>query len=129
MDFQHTDDRRMLADALDRWVSQAYPFDTRMALLKTEAGHSPQLLLQLGELGAIGALFTEAQGGLAGNGFDIAIVFESLGKGLVTEPLWASAVLAGSALAAAGAAEAHRGEADAAHRQAVEQEFMQLAHG
>jgi alkylation response protein AidB-like acyl-CoA dehydrogenase len=106
MDFQHTDDRRMLADALDRWVAQACGFDTRMALLKTDAGHSPQRLRQLGELGAIGALFTEAQGGLAGHGFDIAIVFEAMGKGLVNEPLFASAALAGSALAAAGAADA-----------------------
>ena len=105
MDFQHTDDRRMLADALDRWVAQAYTFDTRMALLQTEAGHSPQLLQQLGELGAIGALFTEAQGGLAGSGFDIAVVCEALGKGLVTEPLLPSALMAGGALAAAGAAE------------------------
>jgi alkylation response protein AidB-like acyl-CoA dehydrogenase len=106
MDFRHSDDRRMLADALDRWVAQAYTFDTRMALLKTDAGHSPQLWRQLGELGAIGALFTEAQGGLAGSGFDIAVVCEALGKGLVSEPLLASGVLAGTALAQAGAAQA-----------------------
>ncbi|MEY4764849.1 MAG: hypothetical protein RI907_1522 [Pseudomonadota bacterium] len=105
MDFQHTDDRRMLADALDRWISQACTFDTRMALHRSEAGHSPALLRQLGDLGGLGALFTEAQGGLAGSGFDIAIVFEALGKGNVNEPVLASAVLAGGVLAAAGAFE------------------------
>jgi alkylation response protein AidB-like acyl-CoA dehydrogenase len=105
MDFQHSDDRRMLAYALDRWVAQAYTFDTRMALLSSPAGHSPQLHAQLGELGALGALFTERQGGLAGSGFDIAVVCEALGKGLVSEPVYASGLLAGGALAAAGAFE------------------------
>jgi alkylation response protein AidB-like acyl-CoA dehydrogenase len=47
-------------------------------------------------------LFTEAQGGFGGDGFDLAVVFESLGRGLVVEPFLASAVLAGSALAHAG---------------------------
>ncbi len=106
MDFQHTDDRRMLADALDRWVGHTCTFDARLAAQASEAGHQRAWLAQLGELGALGALFTEAQGGLAGEGFDIAVVFEALGKGNVNEPVLASAVLAGGALAAAGAFEA-----------------------
>jgi alkylation response protein AidB-like acyl-CoA dehydrogenase len=57
---------------------------------------------QFAELGVIGALFTEDDGGFGGGGFDIAVVFEALGRGLVVEPLLATAVLAGSALAHAG---------------------------
>jgi alkylation response protein AidB-like acyl-CoA dehydrogenase len=50
----------------------------------------------------IGALHGEGRGGFGGTGFDIAVVFEQLGRGLVVEPFLASAVLAGSAIAAAG---------------------------
>ncbi len=49
-------------------------------------GMSPALWGQFAELGAIGALFPEADGGFGGAGFDIAVVFESLGRGLVVEP-------------------------------------------
>jgi alkylation response protein AidB-like acyl-CoA dehydrogenase len=57
---------------------------------------------QFAELGVIGALFREDDGGFGGSGFDIAVVFEALGRGLVVEPLLGSAVLAGEAIAAAG---------------------------
>ena len=50
----------------------------------------------------IGALFTEAQGGFGGAGFDIAVVFEELGRAGVVEPFLDSALLGGRLLAAAG---------------------------
>jgi len=49
----------------------------------------------------IGALFGEADGGFGGGGFDIAVVFEALGRGLVVEPLL-GAVMVGEAISAAG---------------------------
>jgi len=128
MDFQHSDDRRMLADALDRWVAQAYTFDTRMALLTSANGHSPKLHQQLGELGALGALFTEAEGGLAGSGFDIAVVCEALGKGLVNEPVFASGLLAGGALAAAGASQAQHPHAAVLSAVQAGEAIATLAH-
>jgi alkylation response protein AidB-like acyl-CoA dehydrogenase len=57
---------------------------------------------QFAELGVIGALFREEDGGFGGSGFDIAVVFEALGRGLVLEPFLGSAILAGEAIAAAG---------------------------
>jgi alkylation response protein AidB-like acyl-CoA dehydrogenase len=56
---------------------------------------------QFAELGAIGALFPEAEGGFGGAGFDVAVVFEALGRGLVVEP-FLGALVVGRALAAAG---------------------------
>ena len=102
MNFTHTEDRRMLADALDRYVAEQYSIDTRHQISQSAQGYSPVQWAKFAELGVIGALFTEAQGGFGGDGFDIAVVFESLGRGLVVEPFLASAVLAGSALAHAG---------------------------
>jgi alkylation response protein AidB-like acyl-CoA dehydrogenase len=100
MNFQHTDDRRMLADTLDRFIRDKYPFATRDRIAKSPQGFSREIWQELAELGVIGALFSEADGGFGGEGFDIAVVFESLGRGLVVEPLLC-AVLAGRAIAAA----------------------------
>lgn len=102
MNFTHTEDRRMLADSLDRYVAEQYSLETRHKISQSAQGYSPGQWARFAELGVIGALFTEAQGGFGGDGFDIAVVFESLGRGLVVEPFLASAVLAGSALAHAG---------------------------
>lgn len=102
MNFAHTEDRRMLADTLDRYVAEQYGFEARMAIAKSDSGFSRDQWATFAELGAVGVLFSEADGGYGGAGFDLAVVFESLGRGLVLEPFLASAVLAGSALAHAG---------------------------
>ncbi len=101
MNFQHTDDRRMLADSLNRFVSEQYAFATRDRIASSPEGCSPELWRQFAELGAIGALFSEDDGGFAGGGFDIALIFEALGRGLVVEPFLGS-LLAGTAIADAG---------------------------
>ncbi|MGV8891870.1 MAG: acyl-CoA dehydrogenase family protein [Burkholderiaceae bacterium] len=102
MNFEHTEEQRMLADSLNRFIAEQYSFETRDGIVKTPHGFSPKIWQQFADLGVIGALFREADGGFGGNGFDIAVVFEALGRGLVVEPLLSSAVLAGEAIAAAG---------------------------
>ncbi len=97
MNFQHTEDRRMLSDSLNRFVAEQYVFETRDRIAGSAQGYSPELWRQFAEIGVIGALFSEADGGFAGGGFDIAVVFEALGRGLVVEP-FLPAVLAGSAI-------------------------------
>ncbi|WP_418315064.1 acyl-CoA dehydrogenase family protein [Piscinibacter sakaiensis] len=101
MNFQHTDDRRMLADSLNRFVAKQYGFETRDRIARSPEGCSADLWRQFAELGVIGALFSEEDGGFAGGGFDIAVVFEALGRGLVVEPFLGT-MLAGSAIAFAG---------------------------
>jgi alkylation response protein AidB-like acyl-CoA dehydrogenase len=83
-------------------VAEQYSIETRHHISQTPQGYSTEQWRRFAELGIIGALFTEADGGFGGQGFDIAVVFESLGRGLVLEPFLASAVLAGGALVHAG---------------------------
>ena len=104
MNFEHSEDRRMLADSLNRFVSEQFTTEQRNTVAYGAAGHSPQLYAQLAEIGAIGALFPESAGGLGGAGFDISLVFECLGRGLLTEPLL-GALLVGQGLVLAGNAE------------------------
>lgn len=104
MDFSHSDDRRMLGDTLQRFVAENCGPFVRAKAAKTAPGYDPALWARFAELGVIGALFTADQGGFGGGGFDLMVVFEQLGHGLVAEP-FLSALMAGRALAAAGRAD------------------------
>jgi len=106
MDFQHTEDRRMLADTLNRFIAEQYPFAVRDRIAQSADGFDRAMWRRFAELGAVGALFPEADGGFGGAGFDIAVVFECLGRGLVVEPFLGT-LLAGRALSLAGG-DAHR---------------------
>ena len=101
MNFEHTEDRRMLADTLNRFIADHYGFATRSRIARSDSGFSPELWRRFAELGTVGALIPEADGGFGGAGFDISVVFECLGRGLVVEP-FLGALMAGRAIAAAG---------------------------
>lgn len=109
MDFHHTEDRQMLADSLGRYLQQRYPIEARHEIAQSERGWSAEHWAALAELGVVGALFDETVGGFGGGGFDIAVVFEQLGKGLVVEP-FLNALMAGRVLAKAGAGETLLGQ-------------------
>ncbi len=104
MNFEHNDDRRMLADTLTRALRDGYPIETRNAGAYGDTGYDPALWAQLGELGIAAALFDEDAGGFGGSGFDIMVVFEALGHALAVEPFLGT-LMAGRALAAAGGHE------------------------
>lgn len=97
MDFNLTDDRRMLSDMASRFVREQYPIEKRHEIAASDTGYSAEMWTQMAELGLIGALFSEEVGGFGGAGFDIAVVFEELGRGLVVEPFLAN-LLGGTAL-------------------------------
>jgi alkylation response protein AidB-like acyl-CoA dehydrogenase len=104
MNFQHTEDRRMLADTLNRFIGEQYGFETRDRIARSAEGFSRALWARFAELGVIGALFDEADGGFGGAGFDVAVVFECLGRGLVVEP-FLDTLMVGQALARSGTDE------------------------
>jgi len=113
MNFEHTEERRMLADSLNRFIAEQYTFEARNRIAATPEGMSATFWQQFAELGVPGALVREQDGGFGGGGFDIAVVFEALGRGLVVEPLLGSAVLAAEAIAHAG------NEAQRAHLEGI----------
>ncbi|WP_233859263.1 acyl-CoA dehydrogenase family protein [Paraburkholderia sp. HD33-4] len=101
MNFQHTEDRRMLADTLTRFISEQYGFETRDRISHSASGFSQEMWARFAELGVVGALFDEAHGGFDGSGFAIAVVFEQLGRGLVVEP-FLDALIVGQIVVRAG---------------------------
>ncbi|WP_428374472.1 acyl-CoA dehydrogenase family protein [Lichenicoccus sp.] len=105
MDFDLSDDRRMLADTLVRFLGDRYGFGQRDRIAASDDGFSREVWSQLAGLGMIGALFGEAAGGYGGGGFDINTVFQPLGRFLVVEPFLGT-LLAGRVLQAAGGHQA-----------------------
>lgn len=101
MDFSLNDDRRMLSDTLSRFLNDQYSIEKRHEFAAGDEGFSREIWSQFAELGIIGALFSEEKGGFGGEGEDIAVVFEQLGRSLVVEPFLPS-LLAGSVLGEMG---------------------------
>lgn len=111
MNFQHTEDRRMLADSLNRFLSEKNSIERRHISAEGHFGYSKEVYTGLAELGTIGALFPEDAGGFGGTGFDVSVVFECLGRNLAVEPLL-GALVVGQALIAAGT-DAQRAQLEA----------------
>ena len=124
MDFNLNDDRRMLAETLERFLRDTYPIDKRHEFAASESGWSNEMWQQFAELGVIGALFTEDQGGFGGEGEDIMVVFEALGRALVVEPFLPT-LLAGSLLAEVMGSEA----SDKIEEVVSGQKILAFAHG
>ncbi len=102
MNFNYSEEQRLLRDSLQRWLQQHYSHDTRMQIAASEAGISKDLYKELCDLGAGAALLPESSGGLGGSGFDIAVVFEEFGRTLLLEPFLPSVLVCGQLLASAG---------------------------
>jgi len=102
MNFELTEERQMLQDTLRRYLREKYDTATRNKIIESDTGYSAAIWAELAELGVIGALFTEEQGGFGGKGFDLTTVFEELGRAGVVEPFLDTAVLAGGLIADLG---------------------------
>ncbi len=87
MQFEMTDDRRMLADTLNRFLADRYDWETRARIAYEPPYHSPDKWAELAELGVLFALAPEEKGGFGGAGFDIAAVFGALGQAICPEPV------------------------------------------
>ena len=102
MNFEMTEDRRMLADTLNRFLSDRYDIAARNKVAYDAPFRDPARWAEMAELGVLHALAPEDQGGMGGAGFDITTVFEALGRALCPEPVL-PALMALRCLGAAGA--------------------------
>ncbi len=96
-----TEDQAMLRESLGKLLAAEYGFLQRKAVLASERGWSAALWQRFAELGLPAINLPEDHGGIGGPE-ELAIVFEALGAAMALEPLLASSVLAGTALARSG---------------------------
>lgn len=109
MDFDLNDEQRLLADSVNRFVTERYDFHTREKAMHQPDGFSRDIWAQMADLGLLGLPFDEADGGFGCGPVETMLVMEALGRGLVLEPYLATIVLAGGALRLAGSAEQRAG--------------------
>src|SRR5215467_14025243 len=102
MDFELTEEQRLLRDSVDRLVADHYGFDKRKAYLAEPEGWSRALWAQFAELGLLGLPFAETYGGFGGGPIEVMLVMEAFGRVLALEPYLATVVLGGAALRLAG---------------------------
>ncbi|PCE24906.1 pimeloyl-CoA dehydrogenase small subunit [Paraburkholderia acidicola] len=92
MNFTFTDEQQQFADALRRYLDKSYGFEARQTIVRSEAGVSAPQWQALSELGITALPVPEAQGGFNGSAVDMLVVMQELGRALVIEPYWATAV-------------------------------------
>ncbi|SFK38714.1 acyl-CoA dehydrogenase family protein [Falsiroseomonas stagni] len=108
MDFDLTDEQRMLSESVNRLLTHAYgDFEHRKGYRAAPRGFADANWQALAEMGLLGLPFDEADGGFGGGPVETMIVMEAFGRGLVLEPFLATVVLAGGLLRRAGS-EAQR---------------------
>jgi alkylation response protein AidB-like acyl-CoA dehydrogenase len=92
MDFNFTDEQQQFADALRRYLDKNYGFEARQAIVYSDAGASDTHWAAFTELGLTALPVPEEQGGFNGSPVDMLVVMQELGRALVVEPYWATAV-------------------------------------
>jgi pimeloyl-CoA dehydrogenase small subunit len=105
MDFDLSDEQRLLRDSIERLLKERYAFDDRKKYAAASEGFSTDLWKQYAELGILGLPFGEEHGGFGGGAVETMIVMEAFGHALVLEPYLASVVLAGGLIQRGGTAE------------------------
>jgi pimeloyl-CoA dehydrogenase small subunit len=98
MDFDLSDDQRLLKESVDRLVADQYQFEQRKKYAREPAGYSVAMWDQITEMGLLGLPFEETLGGFGGGAVETAIVMEAFGRGLVLEPYFATVILGGGLL-------------------------------
>ncbi|HMJ11317.1 MAG TPA: acyl-CoA dehydrogenase [Polyangiaceae bacterium] len=105
MNFDLTDDQKMLVETVQSFVKKDSPVERMRRLRSDPIGWEKSVWKQMGELGWLGVMFPESVGGLGMSFVEVGLIIEQLGTTLVPEPYLPSVVLAGTALARAGSAE------------------------
>src|SRR3989442_9448066 len=103
MDFELSEEQRLIKDSLGRLLADHYEFEARKTYM--QAGFSRELWSKYAELGILGLPFDERFGGFGGGPVETMIVAEAFGRALALEPFLATIVLGGGLLRHGGSEE------------------------
>jgi pimeloyl-CoA dehydrogenase small subunit len=105
MDFDLTEEQRLLKESVERLLADRYAFEQRQAYQKSPEGWSRELWRAYAELGLLGLPFAEEEGGVGGGPVETMIVMEAFGRSLALEPYLSTVVLCGGILRRTGQKE------------------------
>ena len=104
MNFELSEEQRLLKDSAERFVRENCTLDRRRALVEGEPGYSEIHWRQMAELGWLGVNVPEEYGGTGGGPAETMVLMEAFGAGLVLEPFFPSVVLGAGLVEMAGSA-------------------------
>ncbi len=93
MRFSFSEDQRLLQTTVRDFLEGECPVERLRALWDTETGRSPELWAKLAEVGVLGLLVPEAQGGMGMDEIDLVLLLEETGRAALAEPVIASAAV------------------------------------
>ena len=105
MNFELSEEQKMIQQSVERFVQENYDLPKRVELSSQDPGYSKDYWNSMAELGWLGLPFNEEDGGFGGNQIDTLVIMEQFGKGLVLEPFLANIVLGGGAIQMGGSEE------------------------
>jgi alkylation response protein AidB-like acyl-CoA dehydrogenase len=104
MNFELSEEQKMIQQSVERFVQENYDLSNRIKISSEDPGYSKEYWSSMAELGWLGLAFDEEDGGFGGNQIDTLVLMEQFGKGLVLEPFLANIVLGGGAIKRGGSA-------------------------
>lgn len=104
MDFDLSEEQRLLKDSVDGLLNDSYDFEQRKKYGAEKAGWSKAVWGKLAEQGLLGLPFAEADGGFGAGAVETMIVMQAFGRALVLEPYLPTVVIAGGFLRHGGSA-------------------------
>jgi pimeloyl-CoA dehydrogenase small subunit len=104
MDFDLSEEQRLLKESVDGLLGSSYDFDDRKKYMAEKGGWSKGVWSKFAEQGLLGLPFSEDEGGFGAGAVETMIVMEALGKALVLEPYLPTVVIAGGFLRRGGSA-------------------------
>src|SRR5204863_465060 len=104
MDFDLSEEQRLLKESVEGLLGNYYDFDQRKKYMAEQGGWSKTVWSKLAEQGLLGLPFSEGDGGFGAGAVEIMIVMEEMGRAMVLEPYLPTVVIAGGFLRHGGSA-------------------------
>jgi len=98
VDFDLTEEQKMLATSTREFLSKEYPPATARQMLADEKGYTPELWRKMVDLGWTGLAFPEKYGGVGGSFLDLAVLLEEMGRACLRGPFFSTVVPGGLTL-------------------------------
>ena len=108
MKFDLSEEQRLLADSIRRFLAADYTFEARRRILASPEGWSAAIWGQLAQLGLLALPMPTEHEGFGGGAEDLVPAMEAFGEALVVEPYLAT--LLGARMVARGGSQTLRGE-------------------
>jgi len=101
MNLDPSEEQRLLAASIERFVERDYAFETRRRIVASPDGYSEDVWRTMAELGLLGLPLPAAHGGFGGGAMDAVSLMQAIGGALIVEP-WLACVALGAQLIARG---------------------------